>query len=91
MTAPHGAGRVLRRSEAKAALDMEEYRMEMEGIYSTSVSLSTLDESPMAYRRIDEIRAAIADTAEVTDELKPIYNFKAGKPAGDEETSDGED
>ena len=91
MTAPHGAGRVLRRSEAKATLDMEEYRMEMEGIYSTSVSLSTLDESPMAYRRIDEIRAAIADTAEVTDVLKPIYNFKAGKPAGDEETADGED
>jgi len=91
MTAPHGAGRVLRRSEAKGTLDMEEYRMEMEGIYSTSVNLSTLDESPMAYRRIDEIRLAIADTAEVTDVLKPVYNFKSGRPTEDEETADGED
>lgn len=90
-TAPHGAGRVLRRSDAKATLDMEEYRMEMEGIYSTSVNLSTLDESPMAYRRIDEIRLSVADTADVKDVLKPIYNFKSGKPTEDEETADGED
>lgn len=90
-TAPHGAGRVLKRSDAKASLSMEEYRMEMEGIYSTSVNESTLDESPMAYRRIEEILDAIEPTAEVVEILTPLYNFKASKPVLDEEVMDGED
>ncbi len=91
-TAPHGSGRVMKRSEAKEALSMEDYRREMEGIFSTSVSEATLDESPMAYRRMAEIETAIAPTAEVVDVLTPLYNFKASKNAAiDEETRDGED
>ena len=91
-TAPHGSGRVMKRSEAKESLSMEDYRREMEGIFSTSVSESTLDESPMAYRRMAEIEAAIEPTAEVVDVLTPRYNFKASKSAAiDEETRDGED
>ena len=91
-TAPHGSGRVMKRSEAKEMLSMEDYRREMEGIFSTSVSESTLDESPMAYRRMAEIEAAIAPTAEVKDILTPLYNFKASSTAAiDEETRDGED
>ena len=90
-TAPHGAGRVLKRSDAKASLSMEEYLLEMEGIYSTSVNESTLDESPMAYRRIEEIMDAIEPTADVVEILTPLYNFKASKPVLDEEVMDGED
>ena len=91
-TAPHGSGRVMKRSDAKEALSMEDYHREMEGIHSTSVNESTLDESPMAYRRMAEIESAIQPTATVTDILTPLYNFKASKSAAmDEETRDGED
>lgn len=90
-TAPHGAGRMLTRSRAKEEISIEEYRAAMEGIYTTSVSESTLDESPMAYRAIDEILDVIEDTAEVAELLTPVYNFKASKAAVDEETMDGKD
>lgn len=90
-TAPHGAGRMMTRSQAKAEISIEEYRAAMAGIYTTSVSESTLDESPMAYRAIDEILDVIDPTAEVVQLLTPIYNFKASKAAVDEETMDGND
>ncbi len=90
-TAPHGSGRIMKRSEAKESFSLEEYRKEMEGIFTTSVSESTLDESPMAYRRIDEILDAIEPTAEVVDILTPVYNFKASKGPVDQEVMDGED
>ena len=90
-SAPHGAGRLLRRAQAKESLSLDEYRRQMRGIYTTSVGLSTLDESPMAYRAIDEILECITPTAEVLKILKPIYNFKASRPDDDAETADGED
>ncbi len=90
-TAPHGAGRMMTRSQAKAEISLEEYRAAMAGVYSTSVSESTLDESPMAYRVIDEILDVIDPTAEVTEIITPVYNFKASKAAADEETMDGND
>ena len=65
-TAPHGAGRMMTRSQAKEEITLEEYREAMAGIYSTSVSESTIDESPMAYRAIDEILDVVEDTAAVT-------------------------
>ncbi len=91
-TAPHGAGRMMTRSQAKQEITLEEYQAAMEGIWASSVSESTIDESPMAYRAIDEILDVIDDTAEVTALLTPIYNFKASKAAAvDEETMDGND
>ncbi|MBP5267138.1 MAG: RtcB family protein, partial [Ruminococcus sp.] len=78
-SAPHGAGRILSRSAAKAQLTLTEFKREMKGIYSTSVSSSTLDESPMAYKSIDDIVGNIGDTCEIEDIIKPIYNFKAGE------------
>ena len=90
-TAPHGAGRMMTRSQAKQELSVEEYRMAMKDIFTTSVSENTLDESPMAYRSQGEILDVIEDTAEVTALLTPVYNFKAGKAAVDEETMDGAD
>lgn len=75
---PHGAGRLLSRSDAKNSISMAEYKKSMEGIYTTSVNSSTIDESPMAYKNPDEIIKAIEETAEIIDIIKPIYNFKSG-------------
>ena len=77
-SAPHGAGRTMSRTAAKARLDMDEYRREMAGVYTTSVSESTLDEAPMAYKSLDDIVGAIRESVDVVEVLKPIYNFKAG-------------
>ena len=77
-SAPHGAGRIMSRMEARNQLSMEEYRKEMAGIYTTSVNKGTLDEAPMAYKSLDDILAVIGDTADVLEVMKPVYNFKAG-------------
>ncbi len=76
-SAPHGAGRVKSRTESKEAFNMEDFKRSMEGIYSTSVRESTLDESPFAYKPIGEIMKNLHETLEVIDIIKPIYNFKA--------------
>ena len=76
-SAPHGAGRVLSRTQAKNSLSMDEYAKTMEGIYTTSVSEATLDEAPMAYKSLDDIIGVIADSVDIVEVLKPIYNFKA--------------
>lgn len=76
-SAPHGAGRVLKRSAAKEVVDLGEYKELMQGVYSTSVNESTLDESPFAYKSIEDITAHIEDTVEIVDVVRPIYNFKA--------------
>lgn len=76
-SAPHGAGRTLSRTAAKEKLSLEEYRSEMAGIYTTSVSEETLDEAPMAYKRLEDILGVIQESVDVIEVLKPIYNFKA--------------
>ena len=76
-SAPHGAGRLMSRGTAKEALSVEEYQKEMAGVFSTCVTESTLDESPMAYKNKEEIVSEIAPTAEIISQIKPIYNFKA--------------
>lgn len=76
-SAPHGAGRLLSRSDAKELIDLEEYRESMKGIYSTSVGTGTIDESPMAYKDPKEILKLIADTVEVDYFIRPVINMKA--------------
>lgn len=76
-SAPHGAGRLLSRSKAKETLDMEDFKSSMEGIYTTSVCESTIDEAPMVYKPMDEIIECIEPTVDIVDIIKPIYNFKA--------------
>lgn len=76
-SAPHGAGRLMSRKDAFDRLSMEEYKEQMSDIFSTCVVADTLDESPMAYKPMDEIVAQIAPTAEIVDRIKPIYNFKS--------------
>ena len=76
-SAPHGAGRKLSRSAAKHNLSLAEYHREMEGIYTTSVNMSTLDESPMAYKSMYDITRNIRPTVTVVERILPTYNFKA--------------
>ena len=90
-TAPHGAGRMMKRSEAKESISLEAYKDAMKGIYSTSIDESTIDESPMAYRSIDDILDVVEPTVEITDIATPVYNFKASKGVFDEQTADGQD
>lgn len=78
-SAPHGAGRLMSRHKARESINLDDYRKSMEGIFTTSVNESTIDESPMAYKSMDEIVRNIEDTVEIIDILKPIYNFKAGE------------
>ena len=78
-SAPHGAGRLFGRVAAKKRFNMNEYYESMEGIYTTSVNFDTLDECPMAYKSMDDIRNNITDTVDILKVVKPIYNFKAGK------------
>ena len=76
-SAPHGAGRVMLRHDARESLSMDDYRTAMEGVYSTSVNERTIDEAPGAYKPIDDIIGPIADAVDIIDVMKPIYNFKA--------------
>ena len=78
-SAPHGAGRLMSRRAARDKLDMAEYREAMKGIYTTSVSTSTLDEAPMAYKSLEDIIDVIRESVDVIEVLKPIYNFKAAE------------
>ena len=78
-SAPHGSGRVLRRDEVKNHYTVSAFKSDMKGIYSSSISAGTLDEAPVAYRRINEIRDVITDSVEVKEVIKPVYNFKTGK------------
>lgn len=76
-SAPHGAGRLLSRSQAKEHINLAEYQDLMKGIYSTSINTSTIDEAPQAYKPIDEIINNIQDTVDIIKIVKPIYNFKS--------------
>lgn len=76
-SAPHGAGRVCSRTNAKFAYTMEDYHRAMEGIYTTTAQPGSLDECPMAYKAPERILPFLAETVEITEIIKPIYNFKA--------------
>ncbi|WP_298063094.1 RtcB family protein [uncultured Rikenella sp.] len=78
-SAPHGAGRVLSRTQAYEQIKMEDFEASMSGIYSESVNDFTRDESPMAYKPAEEIIANIGDTVSIDTIIRPIFNFKASK------------
>ena len=78
-SAPHGAGRLMSRGVAKETFTVSEFKKQMEGIYTTSVGRSTLDECPMAYKGMEDIVDNIEPTVTVDAVIKPIYNFKAGE------------
>ena len=77
-SAPHGAGRLMARGDARNSFTLTQYKKEMQGIFTTCISRETIDESPMAYKPMAEIVGRIAPTAEIVSRLVPLYNFKAG-------------
>lgn len=76
-SAPHGAGRLMSRKQARETIKLEEYKQSMKGIYSSTVDIGTIDEAPQAYKSIEEIKEGIKPTVEIIEQIKPIYNFKA--------------
>ena len=78
-SAPHGAGRIMSRSKAKENVSLEEFESSMAGIFTTSVNSSTIDESPMVYKAMEEIVQNIKDTVDIEKIIKPVYNFKASE------------
>ena len=78
-SAPHGAGRLMSRTQAFKNLTIEEFQREMTVIYSTSICKDTLDESPMAYKKLEDIVDNISPTVTIKKTIKPIYNFKASE------------
>lgn len=77
-SAPHGSGRRLKREDVKSRYTVSDFKKEMKGIYSSCVGADTLDEAPFAYRSITEIAEQIGDTVQITEILRPVYNYKAG-------------
>ena len=77
-SAPHGAGRLMSRAQAKKQFSVDEFRDSMSGIFSTSIGNDTLDECPMAYKPMQSILDNITDTVSIENVIRPIYNFKAG-------------
>lgn len=77
-SAPHGAGRIMKREDIKASYTVSAFKSAMKGIYSSCISKDTLDESPFAYRDMESIKEAIQETVAIEKVIKPIYNFKAG-------------
>lgn len=78
-SAPHGAGRVMSRREAREKLSLSEYRESMAGIYTTCVSEQTIDEAPMAYKSLDDIAPVVRESVDIQEVLRPVYNFKASE------------
>lgn len=76
-SAPHGAGRIMSRSQAKQEVNLLQFQDSMNGIFSSSVCESTIDESPFAYKNSEMIINAIRDTVDIIEIVKPIYNYKA--------------
>ena len=76
-SAPHGAGRLMSRTQAKNSLTLSDFKKAMDGIYSSTINQSTLDEAPSAYKPMESILSQIGDTVEIIAHLKPVYNFKA--------------
>ena len=76
-SAPHGAGRIMSRSQAYDQISMGDFKASMQGIYSESIVESTRDESPMVYKPAAEIIANIGETVSIDSIIRPIFNFKA--------------
>ncbi len=77
-SAPHGAGRIMKREDVKSHFTVSAFKSEMKGIYSSCIGKDTLDEAPFAYRRLEEIQEAIKETVAIDKVIRPVYNYKAG-------------
>ena len=75
-SAPHGAGRLISRKEAKEKISLEEFAKSMEGIYSSAINENTIDEAPAVYKNLEQILLSIIPTVKIMEHIKPIYSFK---------------
>jgi tRNA-splicing ligase RtcB len=73
----HGAGRLFGRREAKRRFSRDEMErwLKQKGV---TLLGGDLDESPMAYRRLDDVLAHHADTVRVRHRLRPFAVAMAG-------------
>jgi RNA-splicing ligase RtcB len=80
-SAPHGAGRKMSRSKAKATIDLGDFQkiMKSRGIWTSSVGKDTLDEAPQAYKKAEHIIEYLKDTVDIKVHMKPVYNYKAAE------------
>ncbi|WP_343083988.1 RtcB family protein [Blautia producta] len=76
-SAPHGAGRIMKREDIKQCFTVSQFKSEMKGIYCTCIGKGTLDEAPFAYRDLEEITEKITDTVQADKIIRPVYCFKA--------------
>ena len=76
LSAPHGAGRLMSRTEARKKISLEDFKNSMTNIYSETVNSSTIDESPFCYKDHNEIIEQIGETVDIIEKLKVIANFK---------------
>jgi len=77
-SAPHGSGRIYKRSEVANHHTVSEFRKAMQGIHSICINKDTLDEAPFAYRTLNDIADVIKDTVKIDKIIRPVYNYKAG-------------
>ena len=77
-SAPHGSGRIMKREDVKSSFTVSSFKSVMKGIYSSCINKDTLDEAPFAYRSMVDMLDVIQDTVDITNVLRPVYNFKAG-------------
>ena len=77
-SAPHGAGRIMKREDVKQRFTVSQFKSEMKGIYCTCIDKGTLDEAPFAYRGMDEITERVTDTVRIEKLIRPLYCYKAG-------------
>jgi RNA-splicing ligase RtcB len=77
-SAPHGAGRICRRSDVESRYTVSEFKKQMKGIYSSCIGKDTLDEAPFAYRNLEDIKDVVGETVTIDKIIKPVYNYKAG-------------
>ena len=75
-SAPHGAGRLFSRGQAKQQITLEQFQQSMVGIYSSCITSSTIDESPFAYKDSETIINQVSELVDIDRIIKPIYNFK---------------
>ncbi len=76
-SAPHGAGRLMSRREARRKIKLSDFQKAMTGVYSTTIDRTTVDEAPFAYKPMEEIVQNIRDTVTIDHHIRPLYNFKA--------------
>ncbi len=78
-SAPHGAGRLMSRKTARDTLSMEAFKEAMKGIYTTTANRDTIDEAPMAYKRMEDIIDVIRESVDIVEIIRPVFNFKASE------------